>query len=111
MPLSLPPLAEAEWIVETVDDQFSVVDHLETDIEAKLRSAQSLRQSILRQAFTGKLVPQDPADEPASELMRRIAVERAARTREAVAAKRPAKSGDGPRAAKRGQPRKVMETA
>ena len=42
----------------------------------KLQNAQALRQSILRHAFTGKLVPQDPNDEPASELLKRIAAER-----------------------------------
>jgi hypothetical protein len=36
-----------------VEDQLSVIDHLESDLETKLKSAQSLRQAILRQAFTG----------------------------------------------------------
>ena len=43
---------------------------------------------MLKQAFTGKLVPQDPNDEPASELLKRIAAEREARAREAQVAKR-----------------------
>jgi len=41
-----------------------------------LKSASALRQSILRHAFTGQLVPQNPKDEPASELLKRIAIER-----------------------------------
>ena len=81
----LPPAAEQEAIVEAVEDQLSVIDHLEADLDAKLKSAQALRQSILRHAFTGKLVPQDPNDEPASELLKRIAAKRQAR--EAAAAK------------------------
>ena len=40
-------------IVEAVEDQLSIIDHLEADLDAKLQSAQGLRQSILRHAFTG----------------------------------------------------------
>jgi type I restriction enzyme S subunit len=82
-PVLLPPLPEQEAIVEAVEDQLSVVDHLEADLDTKLKSAQSLRQAILRHAFTGQLVPQDPNDEPASELLKRIAAERAARAQRA----------------------------
>jgi type I restriction enzyme, S subunit len=78
-PVPLAPASEQEVIVEIVEDQLSVVDHLEADLDAKLKAAQSLRQSILRHAFTGQLVPQDPHDEPASELLKRIAAEREAR--------------------------------
>jgi type I restriction enzyme S subunit len=81
MPIPLAPAAEQDAIVEIVEDQLSVIDHLESDLEAKLKASQSLRQSILRQAFCGKLVPQDPKDKPASELLKRIAAERAARDR------------------------------
>jgi type I restriction enzyme S subunit len=70
------PVAEQEAIVEAVEDQLSVIDHLEAEIDAKLASAQALRHSILRHAFTGQLVPQDPTDEPASALLERIRAER-----------------------------------
>jgi type I restriction enzyme S subunit len=52
------------------------MDHSEAEIDAKLETARGLRQAILREAFSGKLVPQIPDDEPASELLRRIAAER-----------------------------------
>ena len=77
-PVLLPPFSEQDAIVEVVDDQLSVIEHSEADLDTKLKSAQALRQSILRNAFTGQLVPQDPNDEPASELVKRIATERAA---------------------------------
>jgi type I restriction enzyme S subunit len=85
--LALPPLAEQEAIIEAVEDQLSVIEHLEADLEAKLKSAQALRQSILRHAFTGQLVPQDPNDEPAAELLKRIAAQREERARQAQTAK------------------------
>jgi type I restriction enzyme S subunit len=81
--LPVPPLPEQEAIVEAVEDQVSVIDHLEKDVETKLVSAKALRQAILRHAFTGQLVPQDLNDEPASELLTRIAAEREERGREA----------------------------
>jgi type I restriction enzyme S subunit len=86
--IPLPSIAEQEVIVEAVEDQLSVVDHLEANLDAKLTSALALRHSILRHAFTGKLVPQDPSDEPASELLKRVAAERETRVREATAEKR-----------------------
>jgi len=92
LPIAFPPLAEQEAIVEAVEDQLSVVDHLEADLEAKVEGAQALRQAILRDAFAGRLVPQDPKDEPASELLKRIAGEREVRARAAAAARRAGKA-------------------
>ena len=100
--LPLAPAEEQEAIAAEIDDQLSVIDHLDSDIEAKLKSAQALRQSILKTAFEGKLVPQDPKDEPAGELLKRIAAERAERERLAKEAKKAAKSAKV-RRPKRGQ--------
>lgn len=97
LPVPFPRRAEQEVIVETVEDQLSVIDHVEADVEAKLKSAQSLRQAILRHAFTGQLVPQDPNDEPASELLKRIAAEREARAHEAATARPGSKRAAGTR--------------
>ncbi len=91
LPIPLPPLAEQSFLVEAVEDQLSVIDHVEADLEAKLKSAQALRQSILRHAFSGQLVPQDPNDEPAGELLKRITAERGERAQQAVAARKATK--------------------
>ena len=56
-----------------------VVDHLEADLDAKLTNAHSLRQAILRHAFSGQLVPQGPIDQRVSELLKRIASDREGR--------------------------------
>jgi type I restriction enzyme S subunit len=89
----LPPDFEQGAIVEAVEEQLSVIEHLESDLEAKLNSAQALRQSVLKAAFEGKLVSQDPNDEPASALLKRIAAERVERERLAKQAKKPARPG------------------
>jgi type I restriction enzyme S subunit len=86
--VALAPAEEQVKIADDVDAHCSVIEHLEADIGTKLISAKALRQSILRHAFTGQLVPQDPNDEPASELLKRIAAERERRARETATAKR-----------------------
>jgi type I restriction enzyme S subunit len=68
----VPPLAEQRRIVEEVERRLSVVSALDAAIQANLRRAGRLRQSILKRAFEGRLVPQDPNDEPASVLLERI---------------------------------------
>ena len=78
MPTPLPPLAEQRRIVAEVERRMSVIQQAEAAVEANLARAERLRQSILKQAFSGKLVPQDPNDEPASELLERIRAEREA---------------------------------
>jgi type I restriction enzyme S subunit len=75
--LPLPPLLEQEVIVEAVEDQLSMIDHLEAELDTMLRRAQALRQAILKKAFTGRLVSQDPEDEPATMLLERIRKEKA----------------------------------
>lgn len=78
LPVPLPPAAEQRRIVAEVERRLSLVEELERDIEASLKRAERLRQSILKRAFEGKLVPQDPSDEPAGVLLERIRAERTA---------------------------------
>lgn len=76
MPIPLPSLLEQHKIVEEIERRFSVVDKIEKVVEQSLKQAERLRHSILKRAFEGKLVPQDPSDEPAEKLLERIRVER-----------------------------------
>ncbi len=71
-------ITEQEIIVQEVESRLSICDKIEESIEQGLQQAEALRQSILKKAFEGKLVPQDPNDEPAHVLLARIKAERAA---------------------------------
>jgi type I restriction enzyme S subunit len=70
--LPIPPLAEQHQIVAEIERRLSIVAGAEAQVDANLRRADRLRQSILKQAYSGQLVPQDPNDEPASVLLERI---------------------------------------
>ena len=78
----LPPLTEQFKIVEEVELYLSIIEQLEKTVETNLKRAEKLRQSILKQAFEGKLVPQDSNDEPAEKLLERIKAEKAKREAE-----------------------------
>ena len=70
--IPLPPLVEQKRIVEEVKKWFALIDQIEhgkADLQTVIKQAKS---KILDLAIHGKLVPQDPNDEPASELLKRI---------------------------------------
>ena len=75
--MPLPPIEEQLSIVAEVERQLSIADAMDARIDEALRRSLALRRSILAQAFTGNLVPQDPSDEPSSGLLERIRAERA----------------------------------
>ena len=66
-------------IVELLENKLSNLKILESEIENSVKKANLLKTSILHKAFQGKLVPQDPNDPPASELLAQIKAEREAK--------------------------------
>jgi type I restriction enzyme S subunit len=108
--IPLPPSVEQVAIIEAVNEKLSQIDAMEAEVERGLARAARLRQAILKAAFAGKLVPQDPIDEPAAVLLERIKSERTAgvltggggrpRNRKPPAALEPGSRQSSPRAAK-----------
>ncbi len=74
-PLPVAPIVEQEEIINRIESQLAIVDNIEAEVDDQLAKANALRQSILTRAFSGQLVAQDPADEPASVLLERIKAE------------------------------------
>jgi type I restriction enzyme S subunit len=76
--MPLPPLLEIQEVVRLVEASLEQIAKQEVAIAHSLKQSTAQRQNILKSAFSGQLVPQDPSDEPASELLERIRAERAA---------------------------------
>ena len=76
--LPLPPMAEQTEIVRRVESLFAFADRLEARLARAQTAVDRLTPSLLAKAFRGELVPQDPADEPAAELLKRMAQSRPA---------------------------------
>lgn len=80
-PIPIPPLAEQERIVAKIEELLPLIERY-GEAEERLKELNTefpdkLRKSILQQAVQGKLTERDPADEPASELLKRIRAEKA----------------------------------
>jgi len=81
-PIPLPSVTEQASAIEVLNARLLGIREQELAVELALKQSTAQRQNILRAAFSGQLVPQDPTDEPASVLLARIRAERA--TQQAV---------------------------
>ena len=78
-PIPFPPIEEQVRLRTLLIEQLSGIDAQLRDIDISLKQSTAQRKNILKAAFSGQLVPQDPNDEPASVLLERIRAERAER--------------------------------
>ena len=78
LPFPLPPKDEQQALLGSIETAMKALASQEQAIDHALQQSPAQRQNILRAAFSGQLVPQDPHDEPASALLERIRAERAA---------------------------------
>lgn len=72
MPVPIPPLSEQDRALDGLGAAMETATQLEEATAISVRQCTAQRQNILRDAFAGQLVPQDPADEPADALLARI---------------------------------------
>jgi type I restriction enzyme S subunit len=79
IPIALSSMEEQLQVEALLSDAQQSIDQQNQTIELSLKQSNAQRQNILRAAFAGQLVPQDPNDEPASVLLERIRTERTAR--------------------------------
>ncbi|KXB30324.1 restriction endonuclease subunit S [Dechloromonas denitrificans] len=76
MSVPVPSLPEQTEIIRRVEILFAFADRLEARLTTARRQVGQLTPALLAKAFRGELVPQDPADEPAAELLKRLAAQR-----------------------------------
>lgn len=70
--LPLAPLEEAKIVVATIEEQFAPLHRMENEVQSALKQLGHLEKRLLAKAFRGELVPQDPNDEPADDLLERV---------------------------------------
>jgi type I restriction enzyme S subunit len=76
LPIPLPTSAERHQIVEEIEQRLSILEKIEKYLPTAFLMAERLRQSLLKNAFEGRLIPQNPNDEPAEKLLENMKAER-----------------------------------
>ena len=74
--IAYPSIPEQEQIISQIEQGFTLIENSQRIVNSTLQTLETMRMSVLKQAFQGKLVPQDPNDEPASVLLERIKKEK-----------------------------------
>lgn len=74
----IPSIQEQEQLIKLASERLGALDNLISEIGHRKQQATALRRSLLTEAFAGRLVPQNPTDNPAEELVARIRAEREA---------------------------------
>lgn len=85
IPVPLPSLGEQAEMIKATDAEMTQVESQQSNITLVLRQSAAQRNNILKAAFSGQLVPQDPNDEPANVLLERIRAERLAKAQSTAA--------------------------
>jgi type I restriction enzyme S subunit len=80
--IPLPPFDEQKEIISSLQAQTNEIVEQLKNVDTSLKQTAAQRKNILKAAFSGQLVPQDPMDEPASLLLERIRAERAERDKQ-----------------------------
>ncbi len=106
VPVALAPTEEQDEIVRVIDESFDVMESISAWRASMESSLTQLDQSVLSKAFRGKLVPQDPTEEPASELLARIRTTRKTAEAKKLAAKSAKKKKPAKKKAKKKTARK-----
>jgi type I restriction enzyme S subunit len=78
VPVPLCSEKEQQEVVQRIERAFNWIDRLTSEATSARKLVDRLDQAVLAKAFHGKLVPQDPSDEPASVLLARIKADKAA---------------------------------
>ncbi|MEV7014387.1 restriction endonuclease subunit S [Streptomyces sp. NPDC093991] len=99
--MQVPPLDVQHKVIQETQERLAQVYLLESPLSVAVRRGDNLRSGLLRRAFSGRLVPQNPDDEPAAAVLDRIRTERAAhpkpkRTRKVPAASKAAETTPAP---------------
>lgn len=92
--VALPPKPEAAQVVDEVERLLSLADALDCAVAEGIVRANQLRKAVLEDAFSGKLVPQDPNDEPAEFLLERIRSQRTTQANNSRHVRRTARTAD-----------------